>query len=86
VAIALDGPYGPHHIPKKFVLITSLVTKKKIQLISIKVKRKIQLNNRWDKYIVPLPFNVIEFTFHEPLTVKKDEYEKATQDIIRLME
>ena len=85
VGITLDGPTGPYRVPKKFALVTSLVTKKKILLISVRVEKKIQSKKRWDKFIIPLPHNTIEFTFHEPLAVKKDGFEDAAREIIDIM-
>ena len=86
VAITLDGPSGPYHEPKRFALVTSLVSGKKILLISVVVKRKIQLKKRWDKFVIPLPFNKIEFFFHEPFAVKKDSLAECADMIVKTME
>jgi len=76
IAITLDGPYGPRHIVKKFPLVVSLVSRKKILLITLKVKNQIRINKRWDKFMIPLPFNKLEFTFVEPFNVIKNEIDE----------
>ena len=86
VAITLDGPYGPYHEPKKFALVTSLVSKKKIQLISVNVKKAIHIKKRWDLFQIPLPFNTIEFNYHEPFAVTKDGLDEAAEKIAKLMD
>lgn len=72
LALTLDGPLGPYHIPKDFPFYIALIAKRRMIPVSIKVKRKIQLTNRWDKYSIPLPFNQIEVHFHEPMEVAKE--------------
>ena len=55
-------------------------------LVSFKVKRKIRLVKRWDKYVIPLPFNKIEIHFHEPLEIKKDELDEIGEKITKELE
>ena len=86
LAFALDGPLGPYHVPKKFVLILALLTKRKVVPASFNVKRKIRLVKRWDKYVVPLPFNKIEIYIHEPIEIKKDEIDDIGKKITEDME
>ncbi|ONI38344.1 hypothetical protein AN639_01860 [Candidatus Epulonipiscium fishelsonii] len=58
--VALDGPLGPYHVPKKLAFMLSNKSNKQLGIIRTDVKRKIILK-RWDKYIIPLPFNNITF-------------------------
>ena len=44
--------------------------------ISMDMKRKVSLRRRWDRFTIPLPFNRIVFTFHDPLTVSKSDLEE----------
>jgi len=85
IAITLDGPYGPRHIVKRFPLVVSLVSGKKILLITLKVKNQIRLSRRWDKFMIPLPFNRIEFSFVEPFNVRKNEIDEMPGRIIYKM-
>ena len=85
VAISLDGPYGPRHEPKRFPIVTSLVTKKKIQLLSVDVRRGLRVKWRWDKFVIPLPYNTMTFTFHEPFNVSKNEIEGIPEKILKIV-
>lgn len=60
IAIALDGPLGPYHIPKKIGFSLSRESNKKIIGVKLDYSRKISLKGRWDKYIIPLPFTTIK--------------------------
>lgn len=86
VAITLDGPLGPYHVPKDFPYITALVSKRRMIPVSINVSRKKQLLNRWDRYVIPFPFNKIEIHFHEPMTIAKGELDFAKQKTTEFME
>jgi hypothetical protein len=85
ICFSMDGPSGPRHIPTRFFLTAAFLSKKRILPISITVSRKIRSKKRWDKYILPLPFSRIKFTFHEPLEVKKSEFEALGEKIVRVM-
>ncbi|ONI44474.1 hypothetical protein AN641_06720 [Candidatus Epulonipiscioides gigas] len=61
LVIALDGPLGPYQVPKKLGFMLSNKSNKQMSIIRTNVKRKISLTKRWDKYIIPLPFNEITF-------------------------
>ncbi|MDR0325110.1 MAG: hypothetical protein LBI19_03325 [Oscillospiraceae bacterium] len=86
ICFSMDGPLGPYHIPSRFFLTAAYLAKKRIMPISVKVKRKIRLTRRWDKYMIPLPFSRITFTFHQPLEVKKDAFAALTEQIITIMD
>lgn len=53
------------------------------------MKRKIILKHRWDKFIIPLPFNDINVYVHDPITVDKqdlkDEFEKLRKEAKEMM-
>lgn len=85
-AYSMDGPLGPYHVPKRFFLTTAYLAKKRILPVSVEVKRKITLTKRWDKYIIPLPFSRITFTFHEPQTAKKNEFDALATKITGMMD
>ncbi|HOA80388.1 MAG TPA: hypothetical protein PKK61_04910, partial [Defluviitaleaceae bacterium] len=89
VAITFDGPLGPLHEPKVFPFAVALFTKRRVVPISINVKKKIVLNNRWDKFIVPLLFNNINVYVHDPIDVDKkdlkDEFEKQRKEAKKIM-
>jgi len=77
IAISADGPLGPYHVIKDFSIVSAILTKRRIMPVSIVVKRKIKLTRRWDSFKIPLPFNQITITFHDPVEVnRKDRKEK----------
>ncbi|WKY48986.1 DUF374 domain-containing protein [Eubacteriaceae bacterium ES3] len=77
LAIALDGPLGPYHIPKEFPIVMAHLLKRKIVPITVNVKRKVVIKHRWDDFKIPLPGNEIELVFHQPIRLKQaDKYEK----------
>ncbi|MGV8981434.1 lysophospholipid acyltransferase family protein [Clostridium sp.] len=81
LTITLDGPLGPYHQPKRFPFITAALTKRRILPLTIKCKRKIQLKGRWDKFVIPLPFNRIELHVYEPLKITKIELDNEAISI-----
>lgn len=85
IAFALDGPLGPYHEVKKFVLLTTLLAKRRMIPVSFDVKRKIRLVRRWDKYVVPLPFNKIEVHFHDPIEITKQNLDELGDKIVEIM-
>ncbi len=86
ICYSMDGPLGPYHVPQRFFLTTAWLAKKRVLPVSVEVRRKITLKKRWDKYIIPLPFARITFTFHEPLEVKKNRFDELIGDIQRVMD
>lgn len=56
MAAALDGPAGPCHEPKKLLFMLAKEAKKEVVYSHFTYKRVIRLTNRWDGYVVPLPF------------------------------
>lgn len=59
--IALDGPLGPLHEPKKVAFLLSNISDKPFVGVRSFFSRKITLKNRWDNYVIPLPFSKIRF-------------------------
>ncbi|NLK20637.1 MAG: DUF374 domain-containing protein [Epulopiscium sp.] len=76
VAITFDGPLGPFHEPKIFPFAVALFSKRRVVPLSIRVRRKISLNKRWDKFVIPFPFNEIKVCIHEPVEVNKEDLKK----------
>lgn len=65
IAIALDGPLGPYKEPKKLGYMLSNISGKAMILVEVKYSRCIRLNNRWDRYVIPLPFTKISYNINE---------------------
>lgn len=90
VAITLDGPLGPFHEPKMFPFAISLFAKRRVVPLSINTQKKISLNNRWDKFIIPLPFNKINVYVHDPIEVIKEdlknEFVQPRKNVKEIME
>ncbi len=82
LTITLDGPLGPYHEPKSLAFITAVLTKRKVLPLTINCKRKINLK-RWDKFVIPLPFNKISLHFYDPVEVKKSDLENDAASLRR---
>lgn len=76
LAIALDGPLGPYHVPKDFPFVLTRFSRRRIIPINLHIKKKITVNSRWDKFKIPLPFNEIEFILNEPINITKKDMEE----------
>lgn len=63
VAIAMDGPLGPRHIPKKMTYFLSEKSRTELVGVTISYTHKISLKGRWDHYRIPLPFSKITVRF-----------------------
>ena len=63
VALAMDGPFGPRHIPKKLTYFLS--EKSGIDLVGVTVSysRAVSLSGQWDHCHIPLPFSKITVRF-----------------------
>ncbi len=66
VAIAMDGPLGPRHIPKKLPYFLSEKGETSLLGVTLLYSHKISIKSRWDHYRIPLPFSKI--------TVRMDDY------------
>lgn len=63
VAIAMDGPLGPRHIPKKMTYFLSEQSRTALTGVTIDYSRAVSLTRRWDHYHIPLPFSRITVRF-----------------------
>lgn len=63
VAIAMDGPLGPRHVPKKTTFFLSEHGKAPLVGVTLDYSGKIILSHRWDHYRIPLPFSKITVRF-----------------------
>lgn len=73
IAISIDGPLGPYHVPKDFPIACATFTKRRVMSISIKAKRQIRLKKRWDNFKIPLPFNQLTINFYDPIEITKED-------------
>ena len=65
VAIALDGPLGPRHEPKKLVYVLAERSGTRLVGVTISYSHRLALRNRWDHYRIPLPFSKITAEFRD---------------------
>lgn len=72
IAVALDGPLGPRHEPKKLAFYLSEHGEKEFVGISLSYSSCIRLIHRWDKYVIPLPFTKAAVTVKNYGIVKKN--------------
>ncbi len=63
VAVAMDGPLGPRHIPKKLTYFLSEKSQTELVGITVSYTRKISLSRQWDHCHIPLPFSKITVRF-----------------------
>lgn len=59
LAIALDGPLGPRHEPKKLAFYLSEQSGEDFVGIAVSYSACLRMFWRWDKYAVPLPFSTV---------------------------
>lgn len=64
IAVALDGPLGPRHEPKKLAFYLSEQAQEDFVGISVSYSSKLRLSWRWDKYVIPLPFSTVTVAAH----------------------
>ncbi|MGU8959499.1 hypothetical protein ACV3VX_15845 [Clostridium perfringens] len=62
VALALDGPIGPLHEPKKIAFSLAKDSNKPFVGIKVRHSKKLKLKNKSDNYGIPLPFTKIQFS------------------------
>ncbi|MDY0257879.1 DUF374 domain-containing protein [Gudongella oleilytica] len=82
LAISLDGPLGPYHIPKVFPFAVAYLLKRSVTPISIDIEKKLILKNRWDNFKIPLPYNNITVTFHNIIIPGKNDKAEDFKSII----
>lgn len=72
ISVALDGPLGPFKEPKKLGVMLASEAEKNYVLVKVNCVKKIILNKRWDKYVIPLPFNKFEFIISDMGVINKE--------------
>lgn len=72
-AISLDGPLGPYHAPKDFPLVSALLTKRAVLPVSVSVNKKLLAKRRWDRFVIPMPFNQITIHFNDAIPVSRTD-------------
>ena len=73
LAVALDGPLGPRHEPKKLAFYLSEHADEEFVGISLSYSSCFRLKSRWDKYAVPLPFSRVTVAVKDYGIVKKSQ-------------
>lgn len=71
IAVALDGPLGPRHEPKKLAFFLSEQAEEDFVGIAVSYSTKLRLTWRWDKYVIPLPFSTVTVAAHNYGEVNK---------------
>lgn len=59
LAVALDGPLGPRHEPKKLAFYLSEQSGEDFVGIAVSYSSCLRMFWRWDQYAVPLPFSTV---------------------------
>lgn len=72
IAVALDGPLGPRHEPKKLAFYLSEHAEEDFVGISLTYSSGLRLTRRWDKYVIPLPFTTVTVSVKNYGIVKKN--------------
>ena len=73
IAVALDGPLGPRHEPKKLAFYLSEHAEEDFVGISLSYSSCLRLWRRWDKYVVPLPYTTVTVAVKNYGVVKKNQ-------------
>jgi len=71
IAMTPDGPRGPKYQVKGGVITAAKLSGAPIIPVTYQAKRKIVLNS-WDSFIVPYPFNRINFVYGNPIRVPRN--------------
>lgn len=71
IAVALDGPLGPRHEPKKLAFYLSEHAEEDFVGISLSYSSCLRLRRRWDKYVIPLPYTTVTVAVKNYGVVKK---------------
>lgn len=76
IAVALDGPLGPRHKPKKLAFYLAEQEEEPFIGITASYSACIRLFWRWDRYALPLPFSHVTVAVHNYGTVNKNKIPK----------
>jgi len=83
-AVALDGPLGPKHEPKKILFRLANEAKREVVVLWFEYSKVLRLN-RWDDYAIPLPFSKITTnvaTFGIPTREEVKEFTQLERRIL----
>lgn len=72
VALAVDGPVGPHLHAKPGAVFLSAVAQARILPVAASARPACALR-RWDRLLVPLPFATVSIRFGRPLRFAKPD-------------
>lgn len=72
VAVATDGPLGPHHVPKRGAI--SLASELGMAMLPISVAASSSWidSTRWDQRTIPRPFSRVSIAVGEPMRVPSE--------------
>lgn len=59
-AVALDGPLGPLHQPKRFLFRLAQGAGRPVVAVRVRYSAAVRLHRRWDRYAIPLPLSRVE--------------------------
>lgn len=86
IAVALDGPLGPYHLPKRGVVTLSFDLAVPLLPISVAASRAWVAEKRWDRRCIPKPFSRVALAVGEPIALNgepTDESIRRWQDRLR---
>lgn len=86
LAVALDGPAGPHEEPKKLVFLLANKSGKRVLAVHFRFHRVWRVRLRWDNFKVPLPFGKITAEFQELGVIDNERlrnFDSWKEDIIK---
>lgn len=76
IAVALDGPLGPRHEPKKLAFYLAEHEQEEFVGITVSYSCCLRLFWRWDHYAIPLPFTTVMVAAHDYGEVQKKQTPK----------
>lgn len=89
LAIALDGPLGPFHEPKKLACFLAEQSGKHFCGVHVRYSCRLRLFMRWDRYVIPLPFTRVKVEICDFGPISKEmlrEYSEGKEKIRAVME
>jgi len=85
ILITADGPKGPIREIKDGTILLALKTHSAIVPISWHSSRVKVFNKTWDRFMIPLPFSHITFSYGEPFMLPRQEKGKKTGEKIETL-
>jgi len=83
VGIPLDAPKGPLHVVHPGAYYLAAKTGRPIITVKMEADTCIRLKNRWDKYMIPLPFTSVTFKGGGPIYAAGKSREQVAEEIRR---